>query len=771
MKPRSLSLIAMVSLLLLLATSCGGDNESCASDIQSAVAGTLTAQPPLPPATCIPALTPSPTPTAPAPRPTSVVSEYYLELTCPDTSQPLALTQIGGSWRYTVAGTLFPRTVPEGLSVNVLYRRMGAQATDWTFVYGGGVKPRPDGQFLVDGWIGDWDFPPTEGERIALAVGLVEQGQAAALDNEVYPVLKDVPATALSPERVYTLSFEPQVARCRDAGTNGIWPAPENGYAVEITCPTDEALTMDHVGSSWRYAIGGVVRPASVPEDLTVNIIYQRTGENATNWIFVDSGGARSHPDGQFLVEGFLGTAQFPPQPGETIGVVVALVDRVRAAELDNVTQVSPYLFDAEYLSFPIYFHIRQDGEVQARCRDAARDPHQPATGTGYTLRVTCPAADGPLTVDRMGTSWQYFVGGTLEPGTLPQGAALFVAYRRLEGPTASAGGTDWILVDKPASLRPLGDPTDTTTQQFQAEGWIGDGSQPPRPGEIIEIAVVLMQESEGRRLGNQTFRTLEQIPAIDFSFPTYVHIRQTDEPEYRCEGAESATEGQAFSDEMESFNADLWHTADGWTNGDPFWTGWRADHVDFVDGALRLRLDDQPCTTDPADCSDRPYASGEYRTHAAYAYGCFEARIKAAQNDGIVTSFFTYTGPADGTPHDEIDIEILGKDTTQIQVNYFTDGKGNHEALIPLGFDAAEEFHTYTFEWTAERITWYVDGKAVHTEDGSNGPLPTTPGAIMMNLWPGTGVDAWLNAFTYPGAPLYAKYGWVSFTPGTCMY
>ncbi|MDY0019855.1 MAG: hypothetical protein RBT47_07630, partial [Anaerolineae bacterium] len=69
MKPRSLSLIAMVSLLLLLTTSCGGGNESCTSDIQAAVAGTLTAQPPVPPATCIPALTPGPLPPPPPPPP------------------------------------------------------------------------------------------------------------------------------------------------------------------------------------------------------------------------------------------------------------------------------------------------------------------------------------------------------------------------------------------------------------------------------------------------------------------------------------------------------------------------------------------------------------------------------------------------------------------------------------------------------------------------------------------------------------------------------
>lgn len=43
-----------------------------------------------------------------------------------------------------------------------------------------------------------------------------------------------------------------------------------------------------------------------------------------------------------------------------------------------------------------------------------------------------------------------------------------------------------------------------------------------------------------------------------------------------------------------------------------------------------------------------------------------------------------------------EIDIEVLGKDTTKVQFNYYTNGVGNHEYMYDLGFDASEGFHTY---------------------------------------------------------------------------
>ena len=79
---------------------------------------------------------------------------------------------------------------------------------------------------------------------------------------------------------------------------------------------------------------------------------------------------------------------------------------------------------------------------------------------------------------------------------------------------------------------------------------------------------------------------------------------------------------------------------------------------------------------------------------------------------------------------------------------------------MYDLGFDASEAFHTYGFDWQADHITWYVDGKPVHTMYGD---MPVTESRIMMNTWPGTGVNEWLNA--YDGkTPLTARYQWVTY-------
>jgi endo-1,3-1,4-beta-glycanase ExoK len=224
-----------------------------------------------------------------------------------------------------------------------------------------------------------------------------------------------------------------------------------------------------------------------------------------------------------------------------------------------------------------------------------------------------------------------------------------------------------------------------------------------------------------------------------------------------------AAAIGPSFVDNFNGFDTGRGYKADGYSNGSMFNTGWRADHVWVSGGMMGLNLDNQSC---PGGCSGKPYAAGEYRTTDLYSYGRFETRMKAVKNPGVVTSFFTYTGPSDGQPWDEIDIEILGKNTTQMQVNYFTNGVGGHETVINLGFDASSGYHDYAFEWwNGGTINWFVDGRLVHQENGSRGPLPTRPQRIMMNLWPGIGVDSWLGRFTYPGRTLTATYDWARYT------
>lgn len=197
---------------------------------------------------------------------------------------------------------------------------------------------------------------------------------------------------------------------------------------------------------------------------------------------------------------------------------------------------------------------------------------------------------------------------------------------------------------------------------------------------------------------------------------------------------------------------------ANGWCNGSMFNVTWRKSNVTFDDGNMQLIID-----KDATPANGVPYSGGEFRSKDFYGYGRYEVSMKAIKNDGVVSSFFTYTGPSDNNPWDEIDIEILGKDTTKVQFNYFTNSVGNHEYMHDLGFDAAEDFHTYAFEWHEDKIVWFVDDVEVHRASQN---IPVTEGKIMMNAWCGTGVDGWLNAFNDANVPLTAEYQWIKFTP-----
>lgn len=196
-----------------------------------------------------------------------------------------------------------------------------------------------------------------------------------------------------------------------------------------------------------------------------------------------------------------------------------------------------------------------------------------------------------------------------------------------------------------------------------------------------------------------------------------------------------------------------LFFASDGWTNGSCFDCGWYKQNTSLENGMLSLTID--------KDHSGKyNYSGAEYRTSEHYGYGYYETSMQAIKNDGVVSSFFTYTGPSEDNPWDEIDIEILGKDTTKVQLNYYTDGVGNHEVMYDLGFDAPEGFHSYGFEWQPDHITWYIDGKAVYTAYDN---IPKTPGRIMMNTWPGITVDEWLKPFDGK-TPLTAHYQWVTY-------
>lgn len=182
--------------------------------------------------------------------------------------------------------------------------------------------------------------------------------------------------------------------------------------------------------------------------------------------------------------------------------------------------------------------------------------------------------------------------------------------------------------------------------------------------------------------------------------------------------------------------------------NGDPFNCSFQRSNAVLQDDRLTLYLTQ----------SGEGYAGAEYRSMERFSYGFYAVSMKAASCSGVISSFFIYCG----WPWDEIDIEFLGNDTTKVQFNYYTNGKGGHEYIYDLGFDAAEDFHEYAFDWQPDSITWYVDGKPVYR---ATNQIPSAAGNIMMNIWNVADSNAsWAGKFEAGHLPVSAQYQWIGY-------
>lgn len=161
-------------------------------------------------------------------------------------------------------------------------------------------------------------------------------------------------------------------------------------------------------------------------------------------------------------------------------------------------------------------------------------------------------------------------------------------------------------------------------------------------------------------------------------------------------------------------------------------------------------------------------YLGAELRSLEDYQYGRFEARIKSAQGEGYLTSFFTYNDSYPNTSWAEIDFEVLGRWADNVDMNVI-DENGSHLRQNPLSFNPHMDFHTYAFEWTPDYVAWFIDGEEAYRQTGSHIIDLIEPGKIMMNVWTPAYTD-WVGIMDDRTLPRFSYYDWVSyasFNPG----
>ncbi|KAK6002749.1 hypothetical protein QM012_001499 [Aureobasidium pullulans] len=117
--------------------------------------------------------------------------------------------------------------------------------------------------------------------------------------------------------------------------------------------------------------------------------------------------------------------------------------------------------------------------------------------------------------------------------------------------------------------------------------------------------------------------------------------------------------------------------------------------------------------------------------------FGRVDITMQAAPGVGIVSSMVLESDDLD-----EIDWEWLGGDGTQAQTNYF--GKGNTTSYDRGTYQSVSSpqttMHTYSFDWSEEKIDWLIDGVVVRTlmyADAVAGKnFPQTPMRLKLGNW-----------------------------------
>lgn len=123
-----------------------------------------------------------------------------------------------------------------------------------------------------------------------------------------------------------------------------------------------------------------------------------------------------------------------------------------------------------------------------------------------------------------------------------------------------------------------------------------------------------------------------------------------------------------------------------------------------------------------------------------AIQYGTITAVMRSGCTSGGVVSSFIVRSDKTG---DEIDFEWVGKDTSNVQSNYYWHDQLDYTKMVasPSLPDTTKNFHTYQINWTPDQIVWLINGKAFRTVKRAD-------------TW-----DASAKAFKYPDSEAYVSF------------
>lgn len=176
---------------------------------------------------------------------------------------------------------------------------------------------------------------------------------------------------------------------------------------------------------------------------------------------------------------------------------------------------------------------------------------------------------------------------------------------------------------------------------------------------------------------------------------------------------------------DKDTLNMDDWNIEThepGWVNNELQEYTESSENIYVKDGNLVIK----PVEKTDAD-GKVSYTSGRINTQNKhnFKYGLFEARLKVPKGQGFLPAFWMM--PTNENLYGqwprcgEIDImEVLGNqtDTSYGTLHY---GNPHSESQGKYTLEAgsfAEEYHTFSAAWEPGKLSWYVDGNLIHTEN-----------------------------------------------------